>query len=138
MSGERPGPAPDDDAARQPWTPPPGHEGTREPWTPPPGGSPFPAPAPRRPIARHLLLGTLLGLVAGIGLPLVALRLDGMAGGTGGLFALGFVVPLGLAIALTVVPRTRLLGAGMFIGFGAALVVGAGVCVALLASMASA
>lgn len=68
-------------------------------------------------------------------MPVAFLQLDAVAGGTGALFFLGFLVPLGLAIGLTVAPRTRLLGAGMFIGFGVALIVGAGVCIALLAQL---
>lgn len=113
----------------------PPYAGQAPPGPPPPGYPAFPPSAPRRPVARHLLLGALLGLVAGIGLPVAFLQLDAVAGGTGALFFLGLLVPLGLAIGLTVAPRTRLLGAGMFIGFGVALIIGAGVCIALLAQL---
>lgn len=82
--------------------------------------------------------GALLGLLAAIGLPLVFFQLDLYLGGTGALFMVGLLVALGVAVGLTASARTRLLGAGMFIGIGTALVVGAGVCVVLFVSLSGA
>lgn len=101
------------------------------------GASPsFPYPPPQsRPVRKHLVLGAILGIAVAVGLPVLLGQVDMAIGGAGSLVFVGLLLALVLAIALTAVPRTRLLGAGMFIGFGVALVAGAGICVALLATM---
>jgi hypothetical protein len=81
------------------------------------------------------VIGALLGIVASIVLPVALWQIDLTLGGTGILLGAGLLLAFVLAIVLTVLPRTRLLGAGMFIGFGVVLVAGAGLCVALLATM---
>lgn len=102
---------------------------------PPPGPSPFPTPPPPRPVGKHLVLGALLGVAVAVVLPLGFGWLDATIGGVGSLVLLGLALALVLAVVLTALPRTRMLGAGMFIGFGVVLVAGAGLCVAILASL---
>lgn len=116
--------------------PPPGGSGPPGGWGgPPPGPSPFPTPPPPRPAGKHLVLGALLGIAVAVVLPLAFGWLDTTIGGVGSLVLLGLVLALVLAVVLTALPKTRMLGAGMFIGFGVVLVAGAGLCVAILASL---
>lgn len=75
----------------------------------------------------------LLGMGAGVVvLFLLGLLVTGTAGVTGGLTGWAFVVYLVGGIVLAVRPHTARFGAGLLIAIGVWVLIGAGVCVALL------
>jgi hypothetical protein len=95
-------------------------------------------PQPPRPERRFgtgaVVGGAVLGLVATVGLPALLASLPGFGAL---LFFPAGLAPLVAGIVLAASsgpPQRRGLGLGLVIGWGATLVVGAGVCIALLAS----
>jgi hypothetical protein len=89
-------------------------------------------------------LGVLLGVVGVVGLPLLLLGVvSGVAGNRPGVLpvALGIGVLAPLVVGIALVPRgsptRRGIGLGLLIGWGAALVVGGGLCIALIAALSN-
>ena len=87
-----------------------------------------------------IVLGLVVSLVV-LGLAAFVL-LDGVGGELGAML-IGVATTyapiglLGVGIVLVSMPRTRRTGAGILIGFGAAILIAGGVCVALLAQFNS-
>lgn len=98
---------------------------------PPSGSASEPARPPRR--RRELWYGVVVGIVACLVLPFL-----GLVGADAlGIFGVGLLSPLAVlvvGVALLVADRTRQWGTGLLIGFVISLILGAGACVAILAT----
>jgi hypothetical protein len=101
-------------------------------YVPPPTSPGAPQPA-RPPGRRELWYGIGVGLFACLVLPFL-----GLVGADAlGIFGVGLLTPLAVLVAgvvLTIPDRTRQWGIGLLIGFLVSLILGAGVCVAILAT----
>jgi hypothetical protein len=82
---------------------------------------------------RELWYGIGVALLACLVLPFVSL----LAPGPLGMFGLGLLTPLAVlvtGVVLVISDRTRQWGIGLLVGFLVALILGAGACVAILAT----
>jgi hypothetical protein len=99
---------------------------------PPPWGN-YPAPPPQPPPPNDgwkIFCGAVIGVVATIAVPFLALSVDPSAGVS--LFLLSFIIVPTTSVGLIIAPVTRAWGIGLLIGWAVSLIIGAGACVALL------
>jgi hypothetical protein len=110
---------------------PPGGYGPQGPYGPP-------GPRPARFPKRYVALGVVLAVVEMFGLPVLLLRFASDRLGAALLAtAVALLAPLlvGVLLVLPGSPVRRAIGLGLIIGWGAALVIAGGLCVALLAGL---
>jgi hypothetical protein len=92
--------------------------------------------APQPPSRRgSLVLGIVLGIVYLAAFVVLNIFTPALQVSGGLLLIVPLLVYFAAAITLAVIPRTSLIGAGLLLALGISLLVGAGLCVALLAGI---